>query len=150
MSTILLTWNPDKWPWDSFADDVERSRTTRVPMNWTVSTRGIVRGDRAFLLRQGRDRGIVASAEIRSAPYQAQHWDGSGRTAEYVDVELDVILDVDERLPVEILEEPVRSVHWAPRQSGTKVPAMAEDELDDIWQSHLAQISRAKAPEAGQ
>ena len=148
MSTILLTWNPDKWEWDDYADDVKRSRTAPVVTNWTVATRGIVKGDQAFLLRQGRDRGIVASGAIRSAPYPEAHWDGSGRTAEYVDVEFDVILDVDERLPIEILEAQAPSVHWSPQQSGTKVPARAEDELDAIWQSHLQQIGRRKSSSA--
>ena len=148
MSTILLTWNPDKWEWDSFAEDIERSRTAAVPMNWSVATRAIENGDRAFLLRQVRDRGIVAGGVIRSSPYPAAHWDDSGRTADYVDVEFDVIVAVDERLPLEILEQRVASVHWAPRQSGTKVPPVAEDALEDIWRSHVAQVRPGRPPKS--
>jgi len=140
MSTVLLTWNPDKWAWDDHDEEIEQAQKAPVAMNWSVATQAVGPGDRAFLLRQGRERGIVASGHIRSAPSPGAHWDGSGTTTEYVDVEFDVILSVEERLPIEVLQQRVKSVHWTPQQSGTKVRPPADDELEELWREHLAQV----------
>jgi hypothetical protein len=115
-------------------------------MNWTVATRKIAPGDRAFLLRQGHQRGLVGSGVIQSAPYPDKHWDRSGRLAEYCDVEFDVILSPDERLPIEVLQKRLPAVHWVPQQSGTRVRPPADDELEELWRTHLAEIGRGVTP----
>ena len=42
-------------------------------------------GNPAFLLRQELDRGIVAAGWFTSDVYPAEHWDGSGRQANYAE-----------------------------------------------------------------
>jgi hypothetical protein len=56
------------------------------------SQTGISIGDCAYLVRQRRGRGIVASGWFTSEIYPHEHWDGSGKTTTYANLELDVIL----------------------------------------------------------
>ena len=56
------------------------------PGTWSVGVRkqGISLGDRALLLRQHRDRGIVASGEFTSEIREGPHWNGQpGQKAMY-------------------------------------------------------------------
>jgi hypothetical protein len=58
MLTFLLTWNENKWPWETLAKDVARvqsgSRVTQKYELWSSGNRkNIDKGDRLFLLKQG-------------------------------------------------------------------------------------------------
>lgn len=116
MATFILTWNPDPWTWDD-DDYTAKIQSTasglRVNDRWSVGVRrgGIEVGDRAFLLRQHRDRGIVASGLFTSTVYFAPHWDGTGRDAPYADVEWDTVVDPDARLPTDTLMAAIPIVH---------------------------------------
>jgi hypothetical protein len=67
--------------------------------------RDLSRGDRVFLLRQGtQGRGIIASGTILTDISSDAHWDGSGRSANFVDLVFECVVPVDERLPTEVLE----------------------------------------------
>ena len=138
-----MTWNPDKSPWDTYADDTEQSKRKPVASSHSVArSGGIVPGDRAFLLRQGRERGIVASGRIASEIYPEKHWDGSGKITNYCDVEFETILTPDERLPIEVLQQALPRVHWQPQQSGTEVHPPADGQLERLWREHLKQTGR--------
>ncbi len=52
---------------------------------WSVGLRtgGILPGDRALLLRQKRERNIVASGVFTSELETDEHWDGSGQPTMY-------------------------------------------------------------------
>ena len=65
---------------------------------------GVAPGDRAFLLRQKRDRGVIASGVFVSELEADEHWDGSGRPTMYARIDWDTVLEVDDRLPVEMLK----------------------------------------------
>jgi len=108
--------------------------------------KGVSPGDRAFLLRQGRhERGLVASGSITSEIHPDKHWDGSGRVTNYCDVEWDAIVGPDERLPTEVLQRRLPSVHWRPQQSGTEIKPPADRALERLWRDHLAQIGRVSS-----
>ncbi len=79
------------------------ARGKTVKGSWAVGNRrgGIERRDRAFLLRQQNDRGIIASGHFTSQVYQDLHWDGSGRGANYAHLRCDTVVDTADRLPVE-------------------------------------------------
>jgi len=57
MPTYLTNWNPDKWKWDSLAEDSARTRTgLPVAKTWSMGgTKSITIGDRVFLGRQGTE-----------------------------------------------------------------------------------------------
>lgn len=132
MATFLLTWNPDKWPWPDVqlrAEVEATARGERVPGRWSLGGRrqGVAVGDQAMLVRQQRERGVVASGAFVSEIYWDEHWDGSGRQTTYADVEWDVVADAGDRLPVEILKLRVPEVRWNRLQaSGVKRRLRAE------------------------
>jgi hypothetical protein len=143
MATFILTWNPDAWTdGDDWLDDNAGVATATQPVAEPWSTgirrRGIVPGDRAMLLRQRRERGIVASGYFTSEIYDDGHWDGSGRVTQYADVAFDCITTVDDRLPVEVLKAQIPEVFWDRLQgSGVQVPDGVDDDLENLWQSHV-------------
>jgi len=115
--TFILTWNPERWAWD--ADEYARAvQVTAVGVSWSepwsvgLRTGGIFPGDRAFLLRQKRERGIVASGVFTSELEKDEHWDGSGRPTMYAGVDWDTVLEVDDRLSIEVLKDLIPEVHW--------------------------------------
>lgn len=141
---VILTWNPDRWAWppEEYAQAVHATAAGGTwSMQWSLGVRksGVQRGDRAVLLRQNRDRGLIGhgvfSAEIITAP----HWDGSGRPAPYGLIEWDSIVEVEDRLPTETLRELIPEVTWDNLPgSGVTVPAGAVQRLEDLWARHTA------------
>lgn len=97
MSYFLLTWNPSKWPWIEFDDDLaEFHDRGHLNSNWSCgNTKRIRPGDRLFWLRQGVEpRGLFASGWALSEPYLANHWaDESAlpRQTLYVDIDFDAL-----------------------------------------------------------
>jgi hypothetical protein len=88
VATFLLTWNPDRWHWpeDEFDAAIEATAAGRsVSDKWSVGVQkvGISAGDRAFLVRQRRDRCIVASGTFTSGIFEDPHWDGTARLTRY-------------------------------------------------------------------
>jgi hypothetical protein len=91
MGTFLLVWNPDKWPWPEtdFETIVALTESGQwVEGRWSVGIRkhGISRNDRAYLVRQHRDRGLVGIGGFTSGIYSDKHWDDSGRETTYADL----------------------------------------------------------------
>jgi len=148
MHTFLCTWNPDLWEWPDNELRAEIAQTERgalVARRWSVGNRthGIEAGDRVFLLRQHRDRGIVAAGEFTTEVFQDPHWDETGREANYARVAWDTVLAYDDRLPVEVLKAQVKGVPWDRLQaSGVEVPKSAIPALEDLWETHLLQCGR--------
>ena len=147
MATFVLTWNPDRWPLrgdEEATEELERTIAAtaggrRVEDTWSVGARkgGIRRGDRAFLLRQHHERGIVASGRFASEVFEDEHWDGSARMTTYADVEWDAFVAPEDRLPVEVLKQRVGSVHWDRIQgSGIVLLPPADAQLEEAWTDH--------------
>jgi len=149
---FLLTWNPDKWNWVDFSQSVLATESDGViGRKWSTGVRnsGIHAGDMVFLLRQGKKgRGIVGSGRATdftgdSVPgdniiHTDPHWNGSGATANYVDVIWDRLLEPDDRLPIEELEKDFPEQQWAPNASGTQVRPELVAELESRWSRHVA------------
>jgi 5-methylcytosine-specific restriction enzyme A len=157
VATFLLVWNPDNWPWPDSDYDSTVALTDAghsVHGRWSVGIRrqGIVRGDRAYLVRQHRDRGLVGSGEFSSKIYEDEHWDGSGRDTTYADLTWNMLLPVDDRIPVEVLKAKVPGVSWDHLQgSGVLVSGDADAQLDRLWAQYVsASIFRLPEEPAGQ
>jgi hypothetical protein len=139
---MILTWNPQRWDfrpgeYDRFVEQTRRTPPVPVRGHWSVGRRrrGVVVGERVFLLRQGSDRrGIVAAGATASEPYPDQHWDGSGDQTWYVDVVWDRFVEVDERLLTGLLLEQVPGVRWNYLfSSGSPLDATAEAAIEQLW-----------------
>jgi 5-methylcytosine-specific restriction protein A len=155
-STFILTWNPDKWPidpgeraeWEAArAQAVEdTARGGYAVERWSTGSRthDIRPGCRAFLLRQHRDRGIVAAGTFTSEVYPAPHWDGTHREANFADVQWDSVLSVEDRLVVEELHRRVSGVNWDRIQgSGVQVHEPSDQRsLEELWEAQLGSLDR--------
>jgi hypothetical protein len=148
MAAFILTWNPDEWPFDEndYQRAIESTAAGHVTQDaWSVGNRlsGINPGDRAFLLRQHRDRGLVASGEFTSEVYQDRHWNGSNRAANYAEVQWDNLVPVDDRLPIEELKRRVPAVSWDRLQaSGVRLREDAPMAVERLWETHLETVGR--------
>ena len=149
---FLLTNNPKKWDMDPdlLADWIVATEAGHpVEGRWSTggTTKKIVPGDRAFLLRQGvLGRGIFASGTFTSSVFQAEHWDGSGAIANYADVSWDTVIDPDDPLPIEALLQQLPQAQWEPQASGTQVNPAVVPELERLWSAHIASVRSSQAP----
>lgn len=145
LATYLLVYNPDRWVWpdNEYAEAVRITAAGDVwPGRWSVGSRrhGISPGDRAFLMRQKRDRGLIASGHFTSDIYEAEHFDGSPGLIPYADIEWDILLPIEDRLTVEDLKMEVPGVAWDRLQgSGVAVQPAEESGLETAWGAHVPQ-----------
>lgn len=157
-STYLLTWNPNRWAWDTLPVDARRSAEGDVVKErWSSgNTKRIVPGDRLFLMRLGQEpRGIVASGWAISEPKPGPHWDveraAMGDTALYVDAEFERVLDPDVDTPLahRELEERFPNFHWSPQASGIEIPSDVAALLEEAWGDRLGEgaLGRTEDPE---
>lgn len=152
MATFIVTWNPDRWhlddgTYDEWVEDTADGEW--VDEQWSTGSRSgsIEPGDRAYLLRQSRDRGIVAAGYFASEVFQDEHWDEDrpDDLANYADIAWEVWLLPDDRLPTEVLQDKVPTVAWRNMfGSGVKVAPQASQSLDRLWEDHLDALGRAQ------
>lgn len=150
MSAYLLTWNPKRWEWDLSDEIRELKRKGFVDLKWSCgNTKRIRRGDRIFLLRQGKEpRGIMGSGTVTSPPHRDAHWDEQRRgQALYVSVRFDALVDPEKDgvLTLDRLQDGVLGeVNWGTQSSGITIPAAAAEELERRWKEYLR--ARRKDP----
>lgn len=151
MPTYLLTYNPTHWEWDDLPEIALQSADGEIIVeSWsTGSSKRIRTGDRIFLLKQGPEpRGIIGSGAAQSDVYDGEHWDGSGRPANFVDVAFDVLLDPESQpiLSRASLDRPeLAAQHWDPQGSGSSIRPEVTSELEKLWHEHVAAIGLAVA-----
>jgi len=146
MASYLVTWNPLVRPngLEVFPDDDYR-QTMRalaggivVRDRWSVSNnwKVIQKGDRVYLLRQRKDRGIVGSALVQGDPFQETHWDGTpGKLTWYVPIEWERLFEIEERILIARLKELDSTQDWEPNGSGISIrnPKRLERLCDERW-----------------
>lgn len=144
MATYLLTWNPDAaFRWDNLEKDVAAFQAGELPSDrWsTGNTKKIVEGDRLFLIKLGSEpRGIMAAGWAVSKWYEADHWDGSDRSANFVRINFDALLDPWVRiLEYATLQEFVSDEYnWSPQAGGQTIPDDVAERLETEWARRLA------------
>lgn len=149
MHTFLLTWNPDKWYRQEFVDHaIKATASGNVSANnWSVGNRryGLTPGDQALLVRQHRDRGIVASGTFTSEIYEDDHWSGDPKKkATYADVDFDAWLPAEDALSIDALKRDVPEVTWDRLQAGGVLLGEAvANRLEDLWGKHLGAVGRS-------
>ena len=143
MNGILLTWNPNRWSpsYESLeALEAVTPSTDPIPGRWSVGNHknGIESGMRAFLVRQGNLRGIVATGVVTFGPYLDDHWDGSKRLTGYVEVDWDTWVKPEKRIAVEKLIKQVKTVPWNNLiGSGHVIDQDTTFKIDDLWADGL-------------
>jgi 5-methylcytosine-specific restriction protein A len=147
MDTVLLAWNPARFPWGNLQDELsEIRRKGQVTDRWSVGNRTTLKpGSRFFLIRLGVEpRGLVGSGWTTSAPFDGPHWDfekaANGDTTKYADLYFDALAE-DPIIPMDDLRHPPFSnVHWSTQISGIQIPAPVAEELETIWAQRTATI----------
>ncbi|NDG72344.1 MAG: HNH endonuclease [Proteobacteria bacterium] len=146
MATYLFTWNPDRWDWQSLEEDNKIYRQSGfLDSRWSCGvTKRIVPGDRAFLIKLGREepRGIIASGYSLSAPFEAPHYSDPAKTANYIHLRYDVLLNpgTEELLDSYLLAKELPDVRWSPQGSGISIAPEAAFRLEELWRNHISII----------
>jgi 5-methylcytosine-specific restriction enzyme A len=146
MATYILAWNHTKWEWDDFDAALCTVQSGEpLPDSWsTGNNRQLQPDDQFFLLRQHDHQGIIGSGIVTSVVDQREHWDGSDRKSNYVDVEFQHLVSADDVLGVDALEIAMPAVRWRRLQgSGITVPADQEQTLERLWLDHLEKLGLA-------
>ena len=149
MSTFVFIWDPTNasYPPDEYAAHVAATAVGRtVDGRWSTGSRrrGFERGDRAFLLRTRRDRGLVAAGRLVDGEvFLDRHYADPARLKAYTRIRWERLLPADDRLPVEELLRDVPGHAWnAVYGSGQRVRPPADALLQDIWRRHLDRVGR--------
>ncbi len=147
-AAYLIAWNPENWPWDNLSALATQYRSgERIAgedddSRWSVANQSVKPGDRLFLIRLGREpKGIMGSGYSVSAPYKGPHYSGeSGKTATYVRLKWDALLDPerDKVLPLLELRQRIPEVNWTTNSSGIVITPDARSKLEQMWKSHLS------------
>lgn len=147
MATYLLTWNPTHFLWEDLQECIKQVRETGSYQDrWSCSnTKKIQEGDRFFLIQLGVEpRGIFASGWVLSAPELDSHWSEEGKSARYIDIEFNVLLNPKEEpiLPRALLDRGhLAGVKWSTQRSGITIPDHIAVELEKEWASLLDDAS---------
>lgn len=149
MSTFVLIWDatdagfaPERYRSDIAA--TAAGRTVRGRWSFGSRRRGTASGDRVFLLRQRRDRGIVGSGRLADGLIvPGPHWTGDPRRRTwYAGVVWDRMLPVADRLPLEDLLGLVPGHDWRHIYGGgQEVRRPADADLERVWAEHLADVT---------
>lgn len=152
MPTWILTgtdrhgWDDD-W-WDDAVRKCARGNLVHTSRS-TGSATSLRTGDRFFLLRQGRVRGVVGSGWITAEVRRDRHWSERselGARASYAGVAFDTVVDAADRLRTTLLEEKMPDQHWTPQASGTRFRVHLETQLEELWSSHLGREAAEPGP----
>ena len=139
MATFILTWNPELSAWDReyMQDEIDEYGLSWMPWSTGPRKSGIEQGDRIYMLKQGPEpRGLVARGTAILEIGQGPHWGDSRKTANYVDVDWDTILNDDEVLPLEKLKD-IDTFTKRIQSSGNMLPAESEVDVDKLWDAWI-------------
>lgn len=145
MRTFLFLWNPKKWNWHSLESDIRLVDSTgHCNIRWsTGKNKSIKLGDRIFLLKVGtKPKGIIAAGFVSSEIYEEIHWKDKNKTALYVNVDFEVLLNpsIDSILSTEVLGiGKLANQNWQPMSSGITIKEDLADELELLWFEFLIQ-----------
>ena len=145
MATYLLTWNPQRWEWKDLTEESVSVRTGKSKkQRWSCGgTKKIVKGDRFFLLKQGKDfpKGIFGSGYVTKSSYPDIHWDSEkakkGENALFVGIKFDTLLNPETEKILDrdllIKDKDFSKVNWNTQSSGIEIKPEIAEELEIIW-----------------
>lgn len=139
----LLSWNPNRWTWDTLTSDRALSIIgEKVHKPWRCSSGKPREGDRVFLARTGsHPKGVVAAGKVTRAPYEMKHWDAAraeaGETTDFIDVAFDSVRDseLDAIVSLSVLQSREPDQQWTPQSSGIEIKSKAARTLERLWKA---------------
>lgn len=143
MSSYLLTWNPKRFDWRSFAADVDAARVGQtLEFHWSCgNTRRIREGDDVFLVRQGPvNPGLIGHGWVTDPPFEGEHWPddtSDARTAWYVGARWDFLADSPVVGRDRFRTPPFDTVAWGSQASGPSIPREAAIALQQAIDDRL-------------
>ncbi len=147
MATFVFIWDPTNSSYgpEDYAAHVARTAAGGVVEGrWSTGSRrrGLRGGDRAFLLRQRVDRGIVAAGRLVDGDvFVDRHFADPSRLKSYTRIRWECTLPAEDRLPIEELLRDVPGHGWnTVYGSGQQVRSPADVVLEEVWLRHLDRI----------
>ncbi len=145
-AAFLLLWNPDKFAWDdlpqkSYAWCVRQTALGQgVEFAWRIGhSRQIRGGDRLYLLRTNRQRGLIGAGHAVGDVHRANG-------ALLAPLKFDALLPADNVLPVDTLRQKIAGVAWNRQYaSGNRVPPPLAEQVERLWQRHLRDVAATAA-----
>ncbi len=152
MAAFLLSWNPDKFHWDTLRKEIARvGRKGFVTERWSCGNRtDLPKGSEFFLIRLGSAlKGLVGRGVTTSEPYEDKHWEPEKRRqkmkALYVKVRFTDLSEAPVIPWAELQQRPLSRFKWNIFASGVAIPELMAEELDRRWQT--ARARRALMPD---
>ena len=150
----LLSWNPEKWNWDTLPDDRSMTKAGQSVVHpWRCASTFPSEGDQAYLVRTGTEpKGIVASGTVARASYESPHHDAArasrGETTRCIDVSFSDVRDAeqDQIVSLDVLQDRVPEQTWNPQSSGIEITAKLAGRLAKLWKETAGQPRRAPVP----
>jgi len=155
----LFAWNPANWDWEALPEHIAQTKAgSPVTLSWSCANRDVAPGDRVWLMRVGKEpRGVLASGNVVSEPYEAEHYDAeaaeTGKTSMKVDIEFSEIRDVfkDPLISMEDLGRvTIDNQNWAPESSGIEIKPRSAALLDKLWAKLTPPTTPAKLKDSAQ
>jgi hypothetical protein len=147
VATFVFIWDPTNSSYgpEDYAAHVARTAAGGVVEGrWSTGSRrrGLRGGDRAFLLRQRVDRGIVAAGRLVDGEvFVDRHYEDPLRLKSYTRIRWECTLAAEDRLPIEELLRDVPGHGWnTVYGSGQQVRSPADVVLEEVWLRHLDRI----------
>jgi 5-methylcytosine-specific restriction protein A len=143
MNTFLCIWNPDNYAWKTIDDEIRQiSANGKYSRRWSCgNTKSIKPGDRIFLFKLGtHPKGLIGEGYATTEPYPDKHWSGNEKTALYIDIDFNIILNPDTEpiLSIDVLKIGILSQQtWTPQTSGISIRPEIINELDLVWSDFL-------------
>ena len=142
-ATYLISWNPSRWDWETFAQDRQQTAYGGTVLHrWRTSSKKPKPDDTVFLIRTGDDfRGIIARGRVAKAAYSDRHWDpqraAADETTDFIDVEFKDIRDPrkDAYIPHATLTSKISGQDWSPQSSGILIEPAAARALEKLWKN---------------
>jgi hypothetical protein len=149
VATYLFAWNPAIWNWPELARDIRKlARRDHLDTEWSCGRhRNIEPGSRAFLVRLGvAPKGIFGSGVTLNAPVGRPHWieekAAAGLSTNYTTLRLERLFEAPLVTFDDLAVAPFRRFRWGVRSSGTYLPAVIADALEDLWEARVAAAVR--------
>jgi len=154
VTTSILTWDGSDAGYapSKYAADIAATRSGgEASDRWSMGSRrgGTAAGDRVFLLRQGTDRGIVASGRLTDGVvFASRHWADAAGQAYYAYVTWERVVPVADRLPFEELVAGVPGHDWNHiHGSSQELHPPADEALSVRWNRLVAGLDGVPRPE---
>ena len=148
MNTFLLTWNPEKWPWDELANCIARVQAgEEVEDQWTTVRKTAAQGDQFFLLKQGKEpRGIMGSGKVTGSTNVGEHYDknlaAQGKQRRHLPLVFKTLVAPDELLPITLLQRISDGPNnFEPQGSGCLLKPQVARQVEKLWAEHLRALT---------